>query len=86
MAKTENGGSAFPDLADGGGMSLRDYFAGQALPAIIAKIPLVKDADPHNVFPEVPSVTVEAGQEIRAGAAVLAYRYAAALLFERGKV
>lgn len=34
MSKTDDGGSAFPLAFNSEGMSLRDWFAGQALPAI----------------------------------------------------
>lgn len=50
MSKSNDGGPAFPYVAEGGqnngcspelehGMSLRDWFAGQAMAAIIGKIP-----------------------------------------------
>lgn len=35
MSKKDDGGSAFP-IEGGQGMSLRDYFAAAALPAVIA--------------------------------------------------
>ena len=31
MAKVDNGGDAFPAGVDGGGMTLRDYFAAKAI-------------------------------------------------------
>lgn len=41
MSKIENGGTAFPCLTSDGlgdiGMTLRDYFAGQAIVGIISK-------------------------------------------------
>ena len=49
----DDGGSAFPIPSDGrthgteGGMSLRAYFAGQALPAVIRQC--YEDARPPNV-------------------------------------
>lgn len=63
MSKIEDGGLAFPfeggsnnGLSPEGGMSLRDYFAGQALPAIIAASSAghhspQKKAGEHSVIP-----------------------------------
>lgn len=65
MTTIEDGGPAFPttwDAANGatlqtdGGMSLRDWFAGQALPAIVAATsagqhnPATRDSDTHIAF------------------------------------
>ena len=48
MTLPDNGGPAFPaDTAyrgGAGGLSVRDYFAGQALPAVIAKPPISMNA------------------------------------------
>lgn len=74
----KDGGSAFPrplggadrsDPAESGGMTLRDYFAGQALAAIIASEPVV----PRKVA-EFPYT---------ADKARMAYRYADAMLKAR---
>lgn len=66
MSKIDDGGAAFPsgmqELSDkvlgpvSPGMSLRDYFAGQALPAVIAATsagqhqPSVRESDTHIIF------------------------------------
>lgn len=64
-------------------MTLRDYFAGQALVGLVGKTPLLKDRDPRDVLPSVPLVTEEDGGEIRKGVAECAYRYADAMLKAR---
>lgn len=60
MTKIDDGGPAFAtgDQVNGGqaGMSLREYYAGQALPAIIAATsagqhqPSIRESDTHIVF------------------------------------
>lgn len=46
MSERDDGGPAFPTMTDGGyargGMSLRDWFAGQALPAVLMDTAQVK--------------------------------------------
>lgn len=68
---TDSNTNAFPNgMGDKMGMSLRDYFAGQAMAAIIAKIPFQE-------FPEDWSPYEKT--------AIGAYDYADALLAERAK-
>lgn len=84
MTKKDDGGAAFPHVAqrDGaasmrvltqGGMSLRDYFAGQAMAGAIA---LAADAVKASGAPSNGDGTIVAG---------MAYEYADAMLAERGK-
>lgn len=65
------------------GMSLRDYFAAQALIANIQRFPMVKEFDPNNVAPHMPTVSPDTGAEVRRGIARLSYDYADAMLAER---
>jgi hypothetical protein len=51
MDKINDGGPAYPTIGDGGwgkdpGMSLRDWFAGQAMAAIITHNPPRRGGDP----------------------------------------
>lgn len=59
-----------------GGMSLRDYFAGQALPAIIARVPLMTTKDKLNALPDAPRLNEDQGDSIRIACVKLAYDYA----------
>lgn len=84
MWRSEDGRQYPPNsFGDYGGMSLRDWFAGKALAAIIRKFPLVKDIDDENIVPDVPSVSIETGIEIRNAIVHLAYTYADAMIAER---
>ena len=71
MTHTKDGGPAFPDVHEGQtGMSLRDWLAGQAMAAIIAKAPFV--------------VTSASGEhECYTATSIGAYLYADAMLAER---
>jgi hypothetical protein len=64
-------------------IELRDYFAGQALPAVIAKVPLLKFADPRELCPDAPRVSAAIGDEVAQAVAELAYRYADFMLAAR---
>lgn len=84
---TKNGGAAFPHsvgpMDDRAGMSLRDWFAGQALAAIISKHgPLGKPLSPDTGRKEV--TIAEAGR-IQRAIARGAYEYADAMIAERGQ-
>lgn len=72
----DNGGNAFPALYhdDTPGMTLRDWFAGQAIPAIIA----ATSAGQHN-----PGMKVPQGATIVEGMAHDAYELADAMLEAR---
>lgn len=81
MGAKDNGGAAFPVNAWDGpngnniwpepGMTLRDYFAAQALPALIAKVPL-----------EITELHVTRQVQMVVGGA---YDYADAMIAERYK-
>jgi hypothetical protein len=49
---TKNGGAAFPTSYDGGddGMTLRDYFAGQAMLGLLSANTPTPTDDPHRVI------------------------------------
>lgn len=73
MPKTSDGGSAFPSPADyeggtGGsqGMTLRDYFAGQALQGLLANPSLSIDLKPASSSnePEVAQVCLDHADEL----------------------
>lgn len=92
MSNERDGGPAFPTHKDAEiayvdhspGMSLRDWFAGQAMEAIIGKIPLLADNSvPNTALPGLPEVEYEQGIGIRRAASVLAYKYADAMLAAR---
>jgi hypothetical protein len=87
-----DGGHAFPsslaidpsgdihasrDFVDGGGMSLRDWFAGQALPVALAHYPNLREWDLEEMFGERNNLRRE---EI---IAAVAYRFADAMLKAR---
>lgn len=82
MAKIDNGGPAFPVLdlskTQERGLSLRDWFAGQALAALIAKAPLTctGENDPLGGLP----ITQNQADEIAESMAVSAYEYADAMI------
>lgn len=76
MSEMNDGGPAYPGgewneyggiLA--GGMSLRDWFAGQAMAAIIGKSPFLHEPDSYEVYRKT---------------AIGAYDYADAMLADRG--
>ena len=92
----QDGGSAFPyPPTDGSmfvqppfssGMSLRDYFAAQALAAMIQRLgPIVKveGTGPLTLMPDHPAVSEEDGRQIRRAVAMVAYEYADAMVKER---
>ncbi len=92
----KDGGPAFPvppgTMTSGGdiwypcdGMSLRDWFAGQALMAMIGKIPLLKDRDQRNIVPSAELVSEAVGIEIRTAACAIAYDYADRMLESRNR-
>ena len=72
-----DGGPAFPDSVGQvnytGGMSLRDWFAGMAVPALIAKIPIDKLVSARDADRACDAVVVSA------------YQTADAMLVERAK-
>lgn len=70
-------------LVTSGGMSLRDWFAGQAMAATIARIPLGKSFDAPEEIPSDVVTTQDYGEQIRAACAKLAYLYADAMLKAR---
>jgi hypothetical protein len=76
----EDGGQAYPTPAGDYGMTLRDYFAGQALIALI-----------HGSYTELGQDCLKEARDNKTakGAgevfAVAAYGYADAMLAERGK-
>lgn len=75
----EDGGPAFPH----DGMSMRDWFAGQALAAIIAKHhPMGEPGTPDTGREIVPHGTA---QDIMKSIARGAYRYADAMIEARSK-
>lgn len=82
MSTSDDGGPAFPVLdlskTQERGMSLRDWFAGQALAALIAKSPLAcTDAnDPLDGLP----ITDKQAAEIAESMAWSAYEYADAMI------
>jgi hypothetical protein len=47
--RVKDGGPAFPRSPGDSGMSLRDYFAGQALIGMIASAPITDRTDPRKV-------------------------------------
>lgn len=66
------------------GMSLRDYFAAKALPAIIARIPLQRTQDTGgDRFPELTEMSPARAKELRNAAVALAYEYADTMLAAR---
>lgn len=81
----EDGGAAFPLLTDtvshpsNPGMSLRDYFAAQAMAAVIAKMPLFDRQGEHGI--SAPAIDEIHG--VRKDIAQSAYDYADAMLAER---
>ena len=79
MGNKSDGGPAFPhtlDMVSGGnsrgGMSLRDYFAGQALPAVIA------------AYTEANGRCIGT-DHVKYNCAAHAYQFADAMLAERNK-
>lgn len=74
----EHGGSAFPSTGYADGMSLRDYFAGQALNGLLV---WGKHWFPSNVAIDPKSPTAP----IVGNIVDVAYRYADAMLAERAK-
>lgn len=75
MSKINDGGPAFPVNGPNGnhpGMSLRDWFAGLAMAAIIAKRPPITDREGN-----------AKGDAVIRASAVGAYDYADAMLAER---
>lgn len=88
----DDSGPAFPCriTTDGGsrdglyfevGMSLRDYFASQALTGLIGKLPLFDRQGEHGIS----APTIEEIHAIRKDATRSAYDYADAMLEERSK-
>jgi len=70
MSKINDGGCAFP--FEGGtnngyspapGMTLRDWFAGQALPAVLCRLYQIADRD-GRTFENVYAVAASASQEV----------------------
>jgi hypothetical protein len=88
---SKDGGPAFPHVIPDenksaawvDGMTLRDYFAAAALPAIITKAPKVKTGN-GNHYPHIAQVSHDEAQYIRDNVAELAYQYADAMLKARG--
>lgn len=88
--RKEDGGFAFPQTEtrngnpfgheyDGGGLTIRDYFAAKALTALIAKIPLHDRKGEHGIHtPEVDGI-----HQVRLDVAESAYDYADAMLKAR---
>lgn len=80
MSARENGGPAFPNDADrygnsgADGMSLRDWFAGQALAGLLAE-PQPEDGEPE----------LGLGRDYAANVAAAAYRLSDAMLAARSK-
>lgn len=76
----DNGGPAFPTVAGNmvysNGMSLRDWFAGQALAALINKAPFFDAQGEHGNAVDLI--------EFKSDMAVSAYFYADAMLAARG--
>lgn len=81
MKTTNDGGPAFPVTTIGEtGMSLRDWFAGMALQALVAKAPLMDAEGEHG-----PKFDKQTLTQFRHDMAVSAYDYADAMLAERSK-
>ncbi len=87
MAEKVDGGSAFPQHADTGnledwrmGMSLRDYFAGQALGGLVAAYRATPEAAAS--LTDVAKAVGLTPQEVEA---TVAYEIADAMLAERGR-
>lgn len=92
MSKID-GGPAFPTTEWGrtqdgsvaqqsiGGMSLRDWFAGKALAALIAKFPLLTDTEGTHGEKHDLDELMQVGRDLAASA----YEYADAMLAERAK-
>lgn len=70
MAKNE-GGTAFP-IQDQPGMTMRDYFAGQALAGLLAN-------------PIADKGLRQTGAELASSYAIVAYMHADAMIAERSK-
>lgn len=81
MSKINNGGPAFPSAGDGNetwaheGMTLRDYFAAKAMPAVYRDLWDDVRAGRNNSIPE----------DWRIGVAMDAYAMADAMLRARGQ-
>jgi hypothetical protein len=83
MTKHNDGGPAFPRRDyDAPGMTLRDYFAAQAMAAIISKLPL-KGWLVGDTGVEHEPVPLSATPRIQSAIAVGAYGYADAMLNAR---
>lgn len=52
MNEIDNGGHAFPSMYHGHGMSLRDYFAGQALLSVVNLIGIPETDKPDELWNE----------------------------------
>ncbi len=66
-----------------GGLTLRDHFASLALPAIIARIPLMKTQDENRALPGLPLIPETQGDEIKRAVVNLAYDYADLMMARR---
>lgn len=90
MDQNNNGGAAFPQhgwsrdpeankfMQDKGGMTLRDYFAAQALPAILAQ-------SDDGITARAPNGKFSDGTRVADWWAQTAYQIADAMLAERAK-
>jgi hypothetical protein len=99
MSSPLHGGPAFPslralvnnsgsrterfDATNSGGMTLRDYFAGQALVALIAKLPVMVEDDSRSILPTEVRVSKHEADAVQAGAVTAAYQYADLMLKAR---
>lgn len=90
--KKPDGGPAFPqpyeerfDYTGQGGMSLRDYFAGQAMAAYVSKLPIARQENTPAVVPTPLTMSEQAGDAVIKAVADVAYRYADAMIAERLK-
>ena len=82
---SNGGGQGFPVPPAIKGMSFRDYFAAQAMGAMIQRLgPIMKiNGTGGQIMPDSPAVTEDDGRQIRAAVAEVAYRYADAMLTAR---
>lgn len=80
---SDDGGPAFPtawpNAPPDEGMRLRDWFAGRALDALIAKVPLHLRLGEHGIS----SPTIEEIHGVRCDSARSAYDYADAMIAEK---
>lgn len=87
MGVVKGGGPAFP-TTNKSGMSLRDWFAGQAMSAYIGRLgPMIRVEGTGTLTLRLamPGITEEDGRQIINAIVGVAYRYADAMLAARGE-